>query len=165
MTRYGQKMARRTDKLTGAILRRIEELRVQHGAPGAPMKQKTLARRAKQSYARVHRFLSGQMPYPPLDFLDALLRSLGTTLAETLTESSGSPPSPLPIVRADVQELAKLLDEVSADVVEQVKGLVVLFPRPPQADAASDRNGRARGSGKTRAAGAARSARALRRPD
>lgn len=59
-------MAKRTDKLTDAVLRCLQELLVQHGEPGRPMKQKTLARRSGQSYARVHRFLSGQMPYPPI---------------------------------------------------------------------------------------------------
>src|SRR5688500_6325595 len=89
--RYPRKMAKRTDKLTEAVLRRIEELRVQHGAPGQPMKQKTLARRSKQTYARVHKFLSGQMPYPPLDFLGALLESFGTSLADTLRGERNAP--------------------------------------------------------------------------
>jgi hypothetical protein len=128
VTRYPRKMPKRTDALTDVILRKIQALMAQHGSNDRPMQQKTLARRSKQTYARVHKFLSGQMPYPPLDFLDALLRSFGTTLADAL-KGTGDAPAQLPILRADVQEVADLLDEASPEVVEEVRRLSVLFSR------------------------------------
>jgi hypothetical protein len=137
VTPSGRKMPKRTDVLTERVRKLIESLRVQHGAPGRPMGQKTLARRSGQKYPRVHKFLSGQMPYPPMDFLDALLRSFGTTLGGVLTEES-EPPKVLPIWRADVQQLAELLDDADAEVVEKTRGIAELFvtagsagPRPP----------------------------------
>jgi transcriptional regulator with XRE-family HTH domain len=126
VTRFPRKMPKRTDKLTDAVLRRIEELRVQHGAPGSPMKQKTLARRSGQTYARVHKFLSGQMPYPPLDFLDALLQSFGLTLADVL-KGQAEAPKRLPILREDVQRVADMLDDAPADLVESARGWIALF--------------------------------------
>lgn len=165
VTRYGRKMAKRTDKLTDSILRRIEELRLKHGTPDRPMRQKTLARRSGQTYARVHKFLSGQMPYPPMDFLDALLRSFGTTLADELKGSS-APPKQRPIVRTDVQEVADLLDDADAETVSHVKGLASLLSRATTATVeVTDRNGRAPVPAKPKGAGAARRKRVVRRPD
>jgi hypothetical protein len=131
-------MTKRTDKLTERVLERVEALRVQHGAPGTPMKQKTLARRSGQTYARVHKFLSGQMPYPPLDFLNALLMSFGTSLGDVLRDVS-SPPRALPIWREDVQRVARMLDEASPAAVEVARGWVQLFLRVQEASGSTDR--------------------------
>jgi transcriptional regulator with XRE-family HTH domain len=128
VTRYPRKMPKRTDALTDAILKRVQELLVQHGAPDRPMKQKTLARRSGQTYARVHKFLSGQMPYPPLDFLDALLQSFGVSLADVL-KGNGDGPKQLPILRGDVQALCDLLDDAPVEVVEEVHRLAAMFLR------------------------------------
>lgn len=164
MKGYRRQMAKRTDRLTEVILRKIEGLRAEHGPPGQPMKQKTLARRSGQTYARVHAFISGKMPYPPMDFLDALLRTFGTTLADELKGGS-TPPAQLPIVREDILELAKMLDDASPEAVERVKGIAELFSTASAAAEATGRTDRAPEPGKTRAAGAKRSTRAARRPD
>lgn len=145
VTRYPRKMAKRTDKLTDAVLKRIEALRVQHGAPGVPMKQKTLARRSGQTYARVHKFLSGQMPYPPLDFLDALLQSFGTTLADVL-KGEVETPKRLPILREDVQQVADMLDDGSPELVEAARNWVALFLKAQPAVEPTDRSERALGA-------------------
>jgi transcriptional regulator with XRE-family HTH domain len=128
VTRYPRKMAKRTDRLTDAVLKKIEALRVQHGSPGQPMKQKTLARRSGQTYARVHKFLSGQMPYPPLDFLDALLQSFGTNLARVLSGEMDTP-AQRPILREDVQQVADMLDDGSPELVEAARNWIALFLR------------------------------------
>lgn len=139
VTTFHRKMPKRTDRLTDLILKRIEALRAQHGAPGAPMKQKTVARRSGQTYARVHKFLSGQMPYPPLDFLDAILRSFGTTLADALRGPTDDK-IPLPIVREDVQEVANMLDEASPAAVEAAKQWIELFARAQGSGGSIDRS-------------------------
>lgn len=159
---YGRKMAKRTDRLTDQILKRIEALRVQHGAPGAPMKQKTLARRSTQTYARVHKFLSGQMPYPPLDFLDALLRSFGTSLADELKGAGAAPPQ-LPILRADVQQVANMLDDESPEVVEAVKNWIALFAKGKAAGESIEQTRRVLEPGKAKGADAERAVRGARR--
>lgn len=120
-------MAKRKDGLTELVLKRVEELRAQHGVSGRPMEQKRLARRSQQTYARVHKFLSGQMPYPPLDFLDALLRSFGDSLANVLKGETPPTTSDLPILREDVRALAHLLDDATPEVVEETRRVAALF--------------------------------------
>lgn len=164
VTRYGRKMAKRTDQLTDSILRRVEELRLKHGAPGKPMRQKTLARRSGQTYARVHKFLSGQMPYPPMDFLDALLRSFGTTLADELKGNS-APPAQLPILREDVQHVAKMLDDGSPELVDAARTWVALFLKGQGVAEPTGRMNRAPLPAKPKAAGVKRSRRVARRSE
>jgi transcriptional regulator with XRE-family HTH domain len=135
-------MTKRTDALTEAVLKTIEGLRVQYGEPGRPMKQKTLARRSGQTYARVHKFLSGQMPYPPLDFLNALLQSFGVSLADAL-KGQTTPPKQLPIQRADVQRVAALLDDAPVELVEETERMVRLFLRAGALGESSDRSAEA----------------------
>lgn len=90
------------------IRQQIEQLMKANGN----MEQKTLARRAKVSAGRVHRFLRGQMPYPPLSFLDQMLRVFGYTLPEALAASAlpVKTPTPPSISRASVLEIAEELE-------------------------------------------------------
>ncbi len=155
-------MPKRTDRLTDAALQAIQGFLVQYGEPGRPMKQKTLARRSGQSYARVHRFISGQMPYPPMDFLDALLRTFGTTLADVL-KGHTTPPKQLPILRADVQRVADMLDDASVEVVEETERHLKIFLRAAEAGALSDRPNESSTAGRTPEASGTRTKRGTRR--
>jgi hypothetical protein len=74
---------------------------LQHG----DMEQIELARRAGEPQQRVHKFIKGQMPYPPMEFLDRLFRVFGATLVDGL-RGAVPPVTQLPILRADVQKLA-----------------------------------------------------------
>lgn len=126
------------------------------------MKQKTLARRSGQTYARVHKFLSGQMPYPPLDFLNALLVSFGTSLAKVLAGHTATP-AQLPILRDDVQRVAVLLDDADAEVVEEAERWVKLFLRAGGSDESTDRVPEEPKTAKAAASGGTRGRRETRR--
>lgn len=94
-------VATRRDQLTEALRLEIKRLMLHHG----DMKQIELARRSGEKQQRIHKFISGQMPYPPMDFLDRLFRVFGVTLVDGL-KGAVRPVTQLPILRADVQTVA-----------------------------------------------------------
>ena len=105
----------RQDQLTELL--RLEVLRLMrlHG----PMQQIELARRAGDTQQRVQRFLAGQMPYPPLMFLDRLFRVFGVTLADGL-KGQVRPAPVLPVLRPDVQAVADVCATLDGQAVEAV---------------------------------------------
>jgi transcriptional regulator with XRE-family HTH domain len=103
----------RHDPLSERIRQQINQLMEGRGRDGGRMEQRELARRAKLSQDSVHKFLKGQKPYPPLTFLDRLLRVFGYTLPEALSETV-LPVKPLPeprISKPIVLEIAALLEK------------------------------------------------------
>lgn len=94
-------VATRRDQLTDAVRLEIKRLMLHHG----DMKQIELARRSGEKQQRIHKFISGQMPYPPMDFLDRLFRVFGVTILDGL-RGPVKPVTQLPILREDVQALA-----------------------------------------------------------
>ena len=90
------------------------------------MEQRELARRAKEKPQRVHKFVKGQMPYPPLTFLNNLLRVFSYTLPEALSETV-LPVRPLAqtVFRPPVQQLAELLDGMEDAQLEHLKEFLV----------------------------------------
>lgn len=86
------------------------------------MSQKELARRAGEHVNRVHKFVNGDLPYPPLTFLQHVFGVFGLTLPEAL--SSSPPVRPLSISRQDVLEVARLLEALDEAYVRSLKDLV-----------------------------------------
>lgn len=88
------------------------------------MEQKELADRSGEPIYRVHKFVKGDLPFPPLTFLDRVLRVFGSSLAQALEkEPTVKPLPPLPILRDDVLEVARMLERRSP---EYVRSLIVL---------------------------------------
>lgn len=83
------------------------------------MEQEELARLATEPLHRVQKFINGQLIKPPLSFLDHVLHALGSSLREALEKDP--PIRPLPISRADVREVAQLLQRHSRGYVEGLK--------------------------------------------
>lgn len=86
------------------------------------MQQIELARRAVEPQQRVHKFVKGQMPYPPLEFLDRLFNVFGVTIVDGL-KGPVKPVTQLPILRADVQAVADTcagLDEPGVAAVQHL---------------------------------------------
>lgn len=86
------------------------------------MQQIELARRANEPQQRVHKFIKGQMPYPPLEFLDRLFRVFGVTLIDGL-RGAVAPVTQLPILRRDVQSLADTCAAMAPEGVAVVQHL------------------------------------------
>lgn len=108
----------RLDPMAERIRQQIEQLMKANGN----MHQKTLAKRAKVSQGRVHRFITGQMPYPPLTFLHSLLGVFGYTLPEALTAMS-LPAKQLPqpaISNPIVLELASAIEDWPDEAVKNL---------------------------------------------
>lgn len=87
-------------------------LQIKHQMDAKGLEAKDVARLARERYPRVTRFLRGDMPYPPLQFLDRLLGVFGYTLAEALAQAAlplrdTTPPA---IFRPLVMEIAALLE-------------------------------------------------------
>lgn len=91
----------RKDPLSEGLRVEIVQLMKHHNN----MPQIELARRAGEDQQRVHKFVKGQMPYPPLAFLDRLFRVFGLTLVDGL-RGHVAPVTQLPILRPDVQAIA-----------------------------------------------------------
>lgn len=106
---------KRRDRLAEALRQEIVTLMKHHGE----MKQIELARRAGEDQQRVHKFVKGQMPYPPLEFLDTLFKVFGVTLVDGL-RGHVPPVTQLPIRRPDVQAVA---DDCAGMDVEGVKAV------------------------------------------
>lgn len=119
MTPYGA-VATRRDQLAEALRTEIKRLMAHHGN----MQQIELVRRSGQNKQRIQRFLSGQMPYPPLTFLDKLFRVFGHTLLDGL-RGSIQPVTQLPILRPDVQQLADTCAPLEPAGVAVVQHLAV----------------------------------------
>lgn len=111
-------VATRRDQLTEAIRLEIKRLMLHHG----DMQQIELAMRSGETKQRIQRFISGQMPYPPMDFLDRLFRVFGKTLVDGLT-GAVKPVTQLPILRDDVQALADTCATLEPAGVEAVQHL------------------------------------------
>lgn len=111
-------VATRRDDLTEQLRLEIKRLMLHHG----DMQQIELARRAKEAQQRVHKFVKGQMPYPPLDFLDRLFRVFGVTLVDGL-RGAVKPVTQLPILREDVQLLADTCAPLEPEGVAAVQHL------------------------------------------
>jgi transcriptional regulator with XRE-family HTH domain len=108
----------RRDQLTESVRLEIKRLMLHHG----DMQQIELAMRAGETKQRIQRFISGQMPYPPMDFLDRLFRVFGKTLIDGLT-GAVKPVKQLPILREDVQALADTCAAMEAEGVAAVQHL------------------------------------------
>lgn len=93
------------------------------------MEQRELARRAKEPYPRVHKFVKGQMPYPPLSFLDRLLRVFGYTLPEALAQTvlPVKPAAPPAFSRLLVLEIALVIDGWPDESLKDLKTFVQGF--------------------------------------
>lgn len=144
-------MARR-DHLTEAVRLEIKRLMLHHG----DMQQVELVRRSGENKQRIQRFISGQMPYPPMDFLDRLFRVFGVTLIDGL-KGPVRPVTQLPILRADVQALADTCAMLSPEGVEAVQTLALTLrdgvrkasAREPVPSAHRDRTPRTNGKRRT----------------
>jgi hypothetical protein len=112
------RVATRKDELTEALRLEIRRLMLHHG----DMKQIELAKRAREPQQRVHKFIKGQMPYPPLDFLDRLFRVFGVTLLDGL-KGVIRPVTQLPILRPDVQQVADTCAVLEPEGVAAVQHL------------------------------------------
>lgn len=108
----------RKDPLAEALRLEILRLMNHHGK----MKQIELARRAGEDQQRVHKFVKGQMPYPPLAFLDGLFRVFGVTVIDGL-RGSVTPVTQLPILRPDVQTLVDTCASLAPEAVVAVQTL------------------------------------------
>lgn len=64
--------------------------------PKGPMAQKELAELSGQRIDRIHKFVKGDLAFPPMAFLDAILRVLGTNLCEQIQgiPVKATPPPP-----------------------------------------------------------------------
>lgn len=111
-------VATRRDQLTEAVRLEIKRLMLHHG----DMQQIELAMRAGETKQRIQRFISGQMPYPPMTFLDRLFRVFGVTLVDGL-KGAVRPVTQLPILRADVQALADTCAPLEPEGVAAVQHL------------------------------------------
>lgn len=110
---------KRRDQLSEGLRIEIVRLMAHHGQ----MSQIELARRATEAQQRVHKFVKGDMPYPPLDFLDGLFRVFGVTVLDGL-RGSVQPVTQLPILRPDVQGVADDCAGMEAEAVEAVQKFV-----------------------------------------
>lgn len=89
------------------------------------MEQKELADRSGEPVYRVHKFVKGDLPFPPLTFLDRVFRVFGSSLAKALESEPAIKPLPTaPILRGDVLEVARLLERRSPEYVNSVMVLV-----------------------------------------
>lgn len=111
-------VAIRRDQLTEAVRLEIKRLMLHHG----DMQQIELAMRSGETKQRIQRFVSGQMPYPPMDFLDRLFRVFGVTLVDGL-KGAVKPVTQLPILRSDVQSLADTCAALEPEGVAVVQHL------------------------------------------
>jgi hypothetical protein len=115
---------KRRDRLAEAVRLEIVRLMAHHNE----MEQIELARRAGERQQRVHKFVNGQMPYPPLEFMDRLFRVFGHTLIDGL-RGSVQPVTQLPILRPDVQAVADLCAGMDAEGVKVVQSWVTFLRR------------------------------------
>lgn len=113
MSRFGR-VSKRIDPLTVRVRERLKTAMAAHLPQ--EMKQVELARRAGETQQSVQRFLSGQMPYPSMTFLDRLVRVFGWTLIDVLRDELPPPPKP-PITDPRVLQIAELLQEAGNDVI------------------------------------------------
>lgn len=111
-------VATRRDQLTEAVRLEMKRLMLHHG----DMKQIELARRSGEKQQRIHKFISGQMPYPPMDFIDKLFRVFGVTIVDGL-RGAVKPVTQLPILRSDVQHLADTCAVLEPEGVAAVQHL------------------------------------------
>lgn len=111
-------VATRRDQLTESVRLEIKRLMLHHG----DMQQVELVRRSGETKQRIQRFISGQMPYPPMDFLDKLFRVFGVTLIDGL-KAAVRPVTQLPILRSDVQTLADTCSALAPEGVAAVQHL------------------------------------------
>lgn len=146
-------VATRRDQLTEAIRLEIKRLMLHHG----DMQQIELAMRSGETKQRIQRFISGQMPYPPMDFLDRLFRVFGKTLLDGLT-GAVKPAKQLPILRDDVQALADTCATLEREGVAAVQHLASTLrdagrkagPSAPGASARPHHTPRTNGKRRTR---------------
>lgn len=68
---------------------------------------------------QVHKFVKGDLQFPPLSFLDTVLKAFGSSLREAL--EMDPPIRPIPITRADVLGVARLLAKRSGPYVEATR--------------------------------------------
>lgn len=141
----------RKDPLAEGLRLEIVQLMKHHNN----MPQIELARRADEDQQRVHKFVKGQMPYPPLAFLDRLFRVFGLTLVDGL-RGHVAPVTQLPILRPDVQAIADDCAGLEEQGVQAVAYFVSTLKgkRPPvrsNATGAPAREGNTAGRGGSRA--------------
>jgi transcriptional regulator with XRE-family HTH domain len=126
MTRL-RRVSTRQDALTVRVRTRIQAAMDQHKPKR--MTQVQLAKKAKVTQQSVQRFLSGQMPYPPMTFLDKLTRVFGWSLVEVIAELTPSRP-PIVINDPRVQQIAIWLEAADDRTVEGAYLLIERLQRP-----------------------------------
>jgi hypothetical protein len=117
----------RKDPLAELVRLRVIALMAEHDE----MEQIELARRSKNAQQRVHRFLVGQMPYPPMSFMDSLLQVFGLGLADVLADPKATAKPPvisdaesdfLTRWRRTTEARRRILGDLLADLVPDVAG-------------------------------------------
>lgn len=130
-------MARRSQELNVRIRSRIQKLMRAHG-----LSQAALARATGERPQDINRFLTDDMAYPPLDFLDRLARVFHYTLADLLAKD-------LPPARLTPDEVT-LLARYRATTSARDRHAALSFLHPPpvkrrrRANSAQARAARAR---------------------
>lgn len=112
----------RRDPLADRVRHQIQQLMKANNN----MEQRELARRAKEPYQRVNKLLRGQMPYPPMTFLNNLLGVFNYTLPEALAETV-LPVRPLAqqAFRPLVHEIAELLERQDDAYLGHLKAVLI----------------------------------------
>lgn len=143
---------KKRDQLTERVLGYIRGLL-------GDMTAKELARRSKAPYWRVQRFLDGQLPFPPLDFLTALLGVWGQTLADALTATSPPAPAP-PALSGRVRAIAQRMNDLDDDALQLVGSWIdVLKPTAKRPSPPTDGSARGRAAAKRESSGSGRAQR------
>ena len=118
-----QSVATRRDPLTLRVRERITSA-MERQQP--KMTQSELARRSGQLQQKIQRFLSGNMPYPPMSFLNDLASVFGWTLVELLHDEI--PPLRTPAISdARVLEIADRLASADDRVIEAAQAWTKLL--------------------------------------